>query len=120
MIKNKKIITYIVAFLCTMIILTNFSYALNTGAYSGMYTNDSKQTSLFKVGGYALGVVQTIGMGVAVIMLVILGIKYIISSPEDKATIKDKAVVYVTGAVIIFSASGLIGMLGKWAREKVK
>ena len=59
-------------------------------------------------------------MAIAVIMLVILGIKYIISSPEDKATIKDKAVIYVTGAIIIFAASGLVGMVGKWATNTVK
>lgn len=120
MIKNKKIITYIVSFICTIVILTNCSYALNTGAYSGIYTDNGSQTSVFKMGGSILGVVQTVGMGVAVVMLVILGIKYIVSSPEDKATIKDKAVIYVVGAVIIFAASGLVGMLGKWATNTIK
>lgn len=120
MIKNKKIVIYIVSFICTIIILTNFSYALNTGAYSGIYTDNGSQSTIFKAGGDVLGVAQTIGMAIAVIMLVILGIKYIISSPEDKATIKDKAVIYVTGAIIIFAASGLVGMVGKWATNTVK
>ena len=42
------------------------------------------------------------------------------SSPEDKATIKDKAVMYVVGAVIIFAASGLVGLVGRWAENTMK
>lgn len=117
---NKKIVIGIVSFLCIMLIWTNFSYALNTGAYSGIYNSNGSQASIKKVGGYALGVVQTLGMGIAVVMLVILGIKYIMSSPEDKATIKDKAVMYVVGAVIIFAASGLVGLVGRWAENTMK
>lgn len=120
MIKTKKIVIYIVVFLCTIITLTNFCYAIDTGAYSNIYTDNNKQTSIFDAGGLILGVAQTVGMAVAILMIVILGIKYIISSPEDKATIKDKAVIYVTGAVIIFAASGLVGMIGKWSTEVVK
>ncbi len=120
MIKNKKVITYIISFLCTIFILTNCSYALNTGNYAAIYTDNGCQSKIFTMGGDFLGVAQTIGMGVAVVMLVILGIKYIFSSPEDKATIKDKAVIYVTGAIIIFAASGLVGMIGKWATSTVK
>lgn len=120
MIKNRKVITCIVSFICIMFILTNFTYALNTGAYSQIYTNNGSQSSIQKVGGYVLGLVQTIGMAVAVLILVILGIKYIVSSPEDKATIKDKASMYVVGAIIIFAASGLVGMVSKFATEKIK
>ncbi len=117
---NKKLVTIIISIICILLILSNFSYALNTDVYEGIYNNDGKQTSIAKVAGYVLGVVQVIGMAVATIGVVVLGIKYIISSPEDKATIKDKAVIYVTGAIIIFAASGLIGLVGEWARENVK
>lgn len=122
--RNKKILKYIISSLCILIcvfmILSNISFAINTDNYSGIYTDNGKQSSLFKVGSYALGVVQMIGMAVAIIMLIVLGIKYIISSPEDKATIKDKAVIYVTGAIIIFAASGLVGLVGNWAQNTVK
>lgn len=120
---NKKLVTIIISIICIiciLLIISNFSYALNTDVYEGIYNNDGKQTSIAKVAGYVLGVVQVIGMAVATIGVVVLGIKYIISSPEDKATIKDKAVIYVTGAIIIFAASGLIGLVGEWARENVK
>lgn len=120
MIKNKKVITCIVSFICIMLILANFTYALDTSVYSQMYTNNGSQSSIRDAGGYVLGLVQTIGMAVAVIILVVLGIKYMVSSPEDKATIKDKASMYVVGAIIIFAASGLVGLVSKYATEKIK
>lgn len=120
MIKNKKAIVTIVTFICILLTLSNFAFAINTGAYSNIYTNDGKQSSIQNIGSVALGIVQTVGMAVAIIMLVVLGIKYIISSPEDKATIKDKAVMYVTGAVIIFAASGLVGIIANWASNELR
>ena len=62
-----------------------------------------------------LSVVQVIGMGVAVIMLVVLAIKYISASPGDKADIKKHAVVYVVGAVVLFAASGILGSIRSFA-----
>ena len=44
-------------------------------------------------------------------MLIVLAIKYIVSSPEDKAEIKKHAVVYVVGAIFIFAASSIIELL---------
>ena len=62
-----------------------------------------------------LSVVQVIGMGVAVIMLVVLAIKYISAAPGDKADIKKHAVVYVVGAVVLFAASGILGIIKNFA-----
>ena len=59
-------------------------------------------------------------MLVAIIGLMVIGIKYMISSPDEKATIKDKLVIYVVGAVIMFSASGLVGLIRSWTLENVK
>ena len=120
MIKNKKIIICIVCFLSFIIMFSNVAFALNTGVYKNIYTNDGKQSSIQDAGGYVLGIIQIVGVAVATILLLVLGIKYIMSSPEDKATIKDKASMYVVGAIIIFAASGLVGMVSQWATENVK
>ena len=62
-----------------------------------------------------LFIAQVIGMGVATIMLIVLAIKYIAASPNDKAEIKKHLVVYVVGALILFTASGLLGIVRKYA-----
>ena len=67
------------------------------------------------VSGQILGIIQIIGVAVAVIMLIVLAIKYISAAPNDKAEIKKHAVVYVVGAVVLFAASGIIGLIRNFA-----
>lgn len=65
--------------------------------------------------GNVLGIAQVIGIGVAVIMLIVLAIKYISAAPGDKAEIKKHAVVYIVGAVVLFAASGILGIIKEFA-----
>ena len=65
--------------------------------------------------GTILGVVQVVGVAIAIIMLIVLAIKYISAAPNDKAEIKKHAVVYVVGAVVLFAASGIIGIIRGFA-----
>lgn len=69
------------------------------------------------VAGIILGVVQVIAVAVAVIMLIVLAIKYISSAPNDKAEIKKNAVVYVVGAVLLFGAAGILGLIQGFASD---
>lgn len=75
--------------------------------------NDNSGTAakVQTVAGNILSVVQVVGVAVAIIMLIVLAIKYISSAPEDKAQIKSHAIVYVVGAVCLFAASGILGLI---------
>ena len=78
-------------------------------------TSGSTATAAKDITGMILGVVQVIGVAIAVIMLIVLAIKYISAAPNDKAEIKKHAVVYVVGAVVLFAASGIIGIIRGFA-----
>lgn len=65
--------------------------------------------------GSLITIVQIIGVGVAIIMLIVLAIKYISAAPGDKAEIKKHAVVYVVGAIVLFAASGILGIIKQFA-----
>ena len=83
-------------------------------------TKDAKDTtgaasSLNRIIGSAITIVQVVGVGVAIIMLIVLAIKYISAAPGDKADIKKHAVVYVVGAVVLFAATGILGIVQKFA-----
>ena len=58
-----------------------------------------------------ISVVRVIAMGVAIVMLIVLAIKYLAAAPGDKADIKKHAVVYVVGAVVLFGFSGILGII---------
>ena len=74
-------------------------------------------TSMQNIIGAMITVVQVVGMGVAIIMLIVLAIKYISAAPGDKADIKKHAVVYVVGAVVLFAASGILGIVKNFAKN---
>lgn len=69
--------------------------------------------------GMVLGVVQIIGAIVTVVSIVIGGIKYMISSINEKATIKQQAIPFVIGGVIIFSASSIIKLIANFVSQNI-
>ena len=63
------------------------------------------------IAGTAITVTQVIAVGVAIIMLIVLAIRYMGTAPGEKATIKKHAVVYVVGAVVMFSVTGILQII---------
>lgn len=118
----KKTISIILAIaLCLIMILPNFIYAggdIDPNAYKDIYKNEGN-TKLVTAGGNVLAVAQTVGISCGVILLLILGIKYIYMSHDanDKASIKEKLIPYVIGAVLLFGGSGLLGLVANFAQK---
>ena len=104
-----------------VIALSNIAFGVDFGSITprSVITNASDSTgtsgSAYKIVGAILTIVQVIGVGVAIIMLIVLAIKYISAAPGDKADIKKHAVVYVVGAIVLFAASGLLGIIKNFA-----
>ena len=84
-----------------------------------MYKNASDKSgaasSINNIIGSIITIVQVVGTGVAIIMLIVLAIKYISAAPGDKADIKKHAVVYVVGAIVLFAATGILGIVKNFA-----
>ncbi|MCL2383129.1 MAG: pilin [Oscillospiraceae bacterium] len=59
------------------------------------------------IGGGIIGILQVVGIVLSVIVLIILGIKYMMGSAEEKAEYKKTLVPYIIGAVLIFAAAAL-------------
>ena len=68
-----------------------------------------------KLGGTIITIFQLVGVGVAVMMLIVLAMKYMLAAPGDKADIKKHAVVYIVGAVILFAVSGILEIIEQFA-----
>lgn len=82
---------------------------------NGAQDTSGAASSINRIVGSILTIVQVIGCGVAVIMLIVLAIKYISAAPGDKADIKKHAVVYVVGAIVLFAASGILQIVKNFA-----
>ena len=58
-----------------------------------------------KVGNKIMGILQVVGVLIAVIILMVLGIKYMMGSAEEKAEYKETMIPYIVGAILIFAAA---------------
>lgn len=64
-----------------------------------------------RIGNIIIGSIQLIGSIVSVIALLILGIKYMMGSIEEKAEYKETMKPYIIGAVMVFSITVILGAL---------
>jgi len=67
--------------------------------------------TITNIGNRIIGILQLVGIFVAVIVLVIIGIKYMIGSAEEKAEYKKVMLPYIIGAILIFAAVAISGMI---------
>lgn len=56
-------------------------------------------------------IIKVVAVATAVVILIVLAMKYMIASPGDKADVKKSMIPFVIGAFIIFGATGIISML---------
>lgn len=60
-------------------------------------------------------IMRIIGMAVALIMLLVVAMKYMSAAPGEKAEIKKSAIVYVVGAIVLFAVTGILGLINQFA-----
>lgn len=75
--------------------------------YGKLQEKSSYDGFLDKVGIF-LGFIQVIGSALALICLMVLGIKYMMGSVEEKAQYKKTLLPYFIGALMVFGISNLL------------
>lgn len=69
--------------------------------------------SMEKWGNKILGPIKVVGAFVSVGMVMVVGIKYMLSSVEEKAEYKKTAIAYLVGAILIFATTQLVDFIYK-------
>ena len=67
-----------------------------------------------------IGIIQIAGTGISMIMVSLLGIKYIMAAPCDKADVKKQIAPLVIGAVILFASVNLVGIIADVANSTLE
>lgn len=82
---------------------------IDAGTLAGELTGTSTgaQDDVKNIGNQIIGIITTVGVVVAVIVLLILGIKYMMGSASEKAEYKKTMIPYLVGAILIFGASAI-------------
>ena len=100
--KTLRIITVLATIVATLC-MSNFVFAdLTPGSLTATQPTG---TDLQNVGQRIMGFIQVIGIIVSVAILMILGIKYMMGSAEEKAEYKKVFIPYIVGAILLFSAT---------------
>ncbi len=119
--KNKnKIINFILILLIIFITVLSFN---NMVFATDVISNPDKfkpgssgsEQELTQRAGVILGVVNTVGIVVSVLTLMILGVKYILGSVEEKAEYKKTMGMYLLGAFLVMSITTIPNVLYKIA-----
>lgn len=112
----KKTSKVVVAILIAILLVTAASavFAVDPSTIKG---NTGGTDQIKGLGEQIIGFIQIIGSVAAVAVLVILGIKYMIGSAEEKAEYKKTMIPYIIGAVLIFAASNIAGFIYNFAKQ---
>lgn len=114
-VKFIKFIFVIVQVICLILMVANNVYANMNDIYKQPNQNPFNNSV-----SIVIGIIQAVGMSVAVIMLTIIGIKYIMASPEGKADLKQQLFPYLIGCILLFGGSWLIGTIADFAYDNIK
>ena len=99
--KNKKILIIGIVYVLLIIIASTTVFA-DSDLTNGVEISVGTRNQFEKAGNTVFGLVRTVGIICSVIGLMIIGIKYMLGSVEEKAEYKKTLPVYLLGVVLIF------------------
>ena len=83
-------------------------FAFSVTDLTGTQTTNQNLTN---VGNSIITILTTIGIVLSVIVLIILGLKYMMGSLEERAEYKKSMMPYIIGAALVFAASTIAGVI---------
>ena len=114
---NKKVKTIINVFLILIVLSSIFlnvavfaaNGAPNPTKFKGSSNADT--SGIEKIGNQVITIVSTIGSVASVIVLIVLGLKYMMGSAEEKAEYKKTMLPYVIGAILTFGITNILAIV---------
>lgn len=110
---NKIMRILSIILMAAMLVSTISTISMATSVDAGKIAGDLKgttssaQNQVTDIGNQIIGILTTVGVVVAVVVLLILGIKYMMGSASEKAEYKKTMIPYLVGAILIFGASAI-------------
>lgn len=121
---KKYIKKTILVFLAIIMILSinNYIYAAGGSIMSGLINDldngapgDETAGKVNNIVTIVITIARVVGVAVAIVMLLVVAMKYMTAAPGEKADIKKSAVVYVVGAIVLFAVTGILGIINSFA-----
>lgn len=118
---KRKIVLLMIIMLIVVFFVYNKSFAVSTvddlinskNMKAVSTPDDSVTDGKGLVGGInsIIGLLQLAGSGISIIVVTMLGVKYILASPADKADVKKSITPIIIGCVLLFGAVNLVATI---------
>ena len=120
--KTIKILSIV---LVTIMLVASISTVVNADVSSTLTTLDNQakgasNSDITNFGGTLIGILQIAGTIAAVVILMVIGIKYMMGSAEEKAEYKKVMIPYIIGAVLLFVAPHLVRVVYQLSQNFAK
>ena len=73
--------------------------------------NSAPNAEVTRIAQFIVNLVRYIGTAVAVIIIIVLGIKYMTASAEGKADLKSSMLPYIIGAFLVFAGAWIVSAI---------
>lgn len=120
--KSLKLIIAVLIAVTLFLTFTQNSFALSYNIdekFNGTKDEGNATNSIATLLGKTINVIQVIGTGVAIIMLIVIGIRWIGSSPSGKAQMGKTIRYYIAGAIFIFAAVAILQIVKNFANGSI-
>ena len=115
---TKKIVGFFLIFFCVVFLM---QIKVNADDEFTTMKNNMKNVGNVNVSGTktqklinsVIKIVRVAGSGVAMIITTWIGVKYILASPQEKADYKKEMMPLLIGAIVLFGASNLVGIIAQ-------
>ena len=86
-----------------------------TGMKNASTIGDSANTNITRTINNVIGLIQLAGTGISVIVVTMLGIKYLLASPSEKADTKKMIMPILIGCILLFGAVNLVAVIADFS-----
>ena len=108
-------IILMLASICTCVFATDTTQ-IDIDSMKGQTIDEGAAGAMQSVGGTILAYITNAAMVISVVMIAVLGIKYMMGSAEEKAEYKKSLVPLLVGAILVFGAAAIakviVGLAG--------
>ena len=108
--KTKILVLILITMLLIILPLTTNAsgYQINPDNYKSDGPNEEEVKEMYKFGGSIAGVIQIVGTIASVGAIMIIGIRYMMASADEKAEYRERMIPYFIGAILLFGASNVV------------
>lgn len=117
--KKKIVITILTICMCLMFYIPSFVFASNLNSIYNVDNGGFGDANLQSKVGNILGLIQVIGYVAAVVMAIVIGIKYLLASPDGKAEVKKTLVPYVIGCLILTAGTVVVSAISAFSNSSL-